>query len=250
MQNKLFKKKLHYRWIIFILLSAGYYLVMFHRICPAILAVDMMEDLHVGGGLAGLLSSAYFYPYALMQLAAGLFSDLWGARKTVTTFFIIASIGSLVLGLSSSIFWAILGRILVGIGVSMLFVPAIKIFSEWYSTEEFATLSGIFMSVGGLGMISATVPLALLSSWIGWRLSFIFIAVVTFLLAILFWFFVKDHPPAMRRHTSLQRMEKGSPPTSALSSIKAVITRIAFWPVAIWFFFDCGVFFSFGGLDR
>ena len=30
--------------------------------------------------------------------------------------------------------------------------------------------------------------------------------------------------------------------------MKRVITSPRFWPVAIWFFFDCAVFFSFGGL--
>jgi MFS family permease len=30
--------------------------------------------------------------------------------------------------------------------------------------------------------------------------------------------------------------------------MKKVVTSLRFWPVAIWFFFDCAVFFSFGGL--
>jgi hypothetical protein len=51
---------LSYRWLIFAVLSCGYVLVYFHRLCPAVVAVDMMSDLQTGGALLGLLGSAYF----------------------------------------------------------------------------------------------------------------------------------------------------------------------------------------------
>jgi sugar phosphate permease len=60
--NDLLDKTLRYRWIIFWVLALSYVLVYFHRLCPAVVAVDMMHDLHAGGALLGLLSSAYFYP--------------------------------------------------------------------------------------------------------------------------------------------------------------------------------------------
>ena len=83
-------KMLRYRWLIFALLALGYMLVFFHRICPAVLAVDLMHDLKAGGALTGLLGAVYFYPYAVMQLPAGLLSDSWGPRNTITLFFGIA----------------------------------------------------------------------------------------------------------------------------------------------------------------
>ena len=66
-------KALRYRWIIFWILAFSYILVYFHRLSPAVVAVDMMRDLHTGGALLGLLGSAYFYPYAIMQLPAVFF---------------------------------------------------------------------------------------------------------------------------------------------------------------------------------
>ena len=132
-------KALRFRWLIFWILSFSYILVYFHRLCPAVVAVDMMRDLHTGGALLGLLGSAYFYPYALMQLPAGLLSDSWGPRRTITLFFSIAFVGSLLLGLAPSLFWAIVGRTLVGLGVSMLFVPTMKVLAEWFRIREFAT---------------------------------------------------------------------------------------------------------------
>ena len=167
------RKVLRYRWIIFWILALGYVLVYFHRMCPAVVAVEMMRDLKAGGSLIGFLAAAYFYPYALMQLPAGLLSDSWGPRKSITLFFSVAFLGSVLLGMASNTAWAILGRTLVGVGVAMIFVPTMKVLSEWFRQREFATMTGILMAMGGIGSLSATTPLALISSWIGWRLSFI-----------------------------------------------------------------------------
>ena len=54
------QKVLRYRWIIFWILACGYVLVYFHRLCPAVVAVDMMRDLKTGVALTCFLGAAYF----------------------------------------------------------------------------------------------------------------------------------------------------------------------------------------------
>jgi MFS family permease len=208
----------------------------------------MMRDLRAGGALLGLLGSAYFYPYALMQLPAGLLSDSWGPRRTITLFFTIAFAGSLLLGLAPSLFWAIVGRTLVGLGVSMLFVPTMKVLAEWFRVREFATMTAILMAMGGLGSLTAATPLALLSNWMGWRLSFVIVGILTLMLAILIWLFVRDRPADLNWPSPSEPSGLGPPPIGLVEGMKKVLTYPRFWPVAIWFFFDCAVFFSFGGL--
>jgi sugar phosphate permease len=241
-------KALRYRWIIFWILAFAYILVYFHRLSPAVVAVDMMRDLQTGGALLGLLGSAYFYPYAIMQLPAGLLSDSWGPRRTITLFFIIAFVGSLLLGLAPSLFWAVVGRALVGLGVSMLFVPTMKVLAEWFRVREFATMTGILMAMGGLGVLTAASPLAWLSTLIGWRFSFVAVGIFTLLLAILIWLFVRDRPADLGWPSPSEPLGPNPPSIGLLEGMKKVLIYPRFWPVAIWFFFDCAIFFSFGGL--
>jgi len=241
-------KALRYRWLIFWVLAVSYILVYFHRLCPAVVAIDMMADLEAGGALLGLLGSAYFYPYAIMQLPAGLLSDSWGPRRTITLFFTVAFAGSLLLGLAPSLFWAIVGRTLVGLGVSMLFVPTMKVLAEWFRVKEFATMTGILMAMGGIGSLSAAAPLALLSTRIGWRSSFVAVGVMTLLLAILVWLLVRDRPADLGWPSPSEPAGPSAPPVGLLEGMKKVLTYPRFWPIAVWFFFDCAVFFSFGGL--
>jgi sugar phosphate permease len=243
-------KTLRYRWLIFWILAFGYILVYFHRVCPAVVAVDMMRDLQTSGTLLGVLSSAYFYPYAVMQLPAGLLSDSWGARRTIAVFFCVAVVGSLLLGLAPTAGGAVVGRALVGLGISMLFVPTLKVLAEWFLAREFATMTGILMAMGGVGSLSAATPLALLSGWLGWRLSFVFVGILTLVLAGLVWAFVRDRPADFGWPSPSEAEErKAAPPRIGLwEGTKRVLRYPYFWPLAIWFFFDFAFFFSFGGL--
>jgi sugar phosphate permease len=248
MTTDLLQKAQRYRWLIFWILAAGYLLVYFHRLCPAVVAIDMMRDLKVGGALTGLLGAAYFYPYALMQLPAGLLSDSWGPRRTITLFFGIAFIGSVLLGLAPSAFWAISGRFLVGLGVAMLFVPTMKILAEWFKTREFAMMTGILMAMGGIGSLSAATPLALLSGAIGWRMSFIAVGGFTLLLGLMVWLWVRDRPADMGWPALTDATTKTEAAIGLKQAVAKVLSSRHFWPLAIWFFFDAAIFFSFSGL--
>ena len=164
-----------YRYLIFSILGAAYLLVFFHRLAPAVVAVDMMTDLKTGGALMGILASAYFYPYGLMQIPAGLLSDSWGPRRSIIFFFIIGAAGSVALGFVHTVSAAIATRILVGLGVAMVFIPTLKILTHWFEREKFVRMSGWLMSLGGMGAYTASTPLALMSDAMTWRGSMIVI---------------------------------------------------------------------------
>jgi MFS family permease len=208
----------------------------------------MMRDLGAGGPLLGLLGAAYFYPYAVMQLPAGLLSDSWGPRKSITLFFGVASAGSLILGLAGGPAQAILGRTLVGLGVSVFFVPAMKVLAEWFGPRRFAFAAGLFLAFGGLGMLSATAPLALLSVRIGWRAAFVAVAGITLLLVALVWFCVRDRPSDLGWPSPSRPEESATVSIGLLQGVRQVLSHPPFWAVAAWFFFNFGVFFSFGSL--
>ncbi|MBW2707540.1 MAG: MFS transporter, partial [Deltaproteobacteria bacterium] len=171
----------------------GYLLVYFHRLCPAVVALDMQADLQTSGALLGFLAAAYFYPYALMQLPSGLLSDSWGPRKTITIFFALAGAASIFLGMVDSAGMAILARVLVGLG----FVPTMKVMTNWFKTEDFAMMTGILMAVGGLGAYFASRPLAWLSDIMGWRGSFVVIGAITLVVAVAIWILVRNTPQEM-----------------------------------------------------
>lgn len=244
---------LKYRWVIFLILAIGYAIVYFHRVSPAVVAPELTRSFHIKGVALGVLASAYFYPYAVMQLPSGLLSDSFGPRKTVTLFTLIAAAGAILFGISPNFSTAILGRIMVGLGVSMLFIPALKILANWFEAREFAITCGILMAIGGLGWLCAATPLALLTLWLGWRVTFLIIGLVSIILALLTYLIVRDSPAqlgviaigeAESTIPSLTEKQK----LSLVQGMKMVLSEKNFWPLAFWFFCTGGILFGFGGL--
>lgn len=239
-----------YRYLIFGILGAAYILVFFHRLAPAVVAVDMMRDLKTGGALMGILASAYFYPYALMQIPAGLLADSWGPRRSVTFFFIFAAVGSVALGLAQSVGSAIAARIVVGLGVAMVFVSTMKIMTNWFESEKFVRMTGILMALGGVGGYTAATPLAFLSEAISWRGAMIVIGALTLGIALAIWLLVRDTPQEM----GFQPLNGNSKPTLTANKaglwhgMELVLKEPRFWPLAIVFFLGAAVNLSFTGL--
>jgi len=242
-----------YRWLVFSILAAGYMLVYFHRLSPAVMAVELMETFGVSGALIGILGSAYFYPYAVMQLPAGLLSDSLGPRKSVTIFLVIASAGAILFGVSPNAGVAIFARVLVGLGVCMVFVPTLKVVSQWFRRGEFSMMAAILNATGGVGVLAAAAPLAFLTDRLGWRITFVAIGAATLLLAGAVAIWVKNRPEDIGL-PSMELPESGADSPGAVAEVplfegmKMVLRNPHFWAIAIWFFFTCGIFFGIGGL--
>ncbi len=238
-----------YRYVIFSIISSAYVLVYFHRMCPAVIAVDMQEFFKISGSVLGLLSSAYFYPYAVMQLPAGILVDSWGPRKTVSLFFILAALGSIMMGLAPNMSLAFFGRMLIGIGVSTVFVSNFKLLAEWFAPHEFAVMGGIFMAMGGVGVLFSAAPLGFLSNIIGWRMTLTLIGGISLLMSALVYAFVFNRPEDKGWPSTVPPQKKQIQKKISLSAgLKMVLAEKDFWPVAIWSFFTIGIFFALAGL--
>ena len=184
-----------------------------------------------------------------MQLPSGILADFWGPRKSISFFFVIAAAGSILTGLSPNIGIAVLGRVLVGLGVSTLFVCNFKLLTEWFNPREFAIMGGLFIAVAGLGSFASSVPLAWLSGLIGWRMTLILVGFVTLVIGALIYLVVRDRPGEKGlpiSHNPFQ--ERPAEARGLLGGIREIAASRDFWPVPIWTFFSAGIFFSLAAL--
>lgn len=216
--------------------------------CPAVIALDIQASFGLTGTLLGVLGSAYFYSYALMQLPTGLMADSWGPRKTVSSFFVLAGIGSIVMGTAPNLPVAVLGRILVGIGVSTVFVCNFKLLSEWFSVRQFIIMGAAFMVMGGIGALSASAPLAWISNLIGWRMTLVGVGAVTLVMAGLVYGFVRNRPVEMGLAPIGAADEEQIEKVGLAAGLKMVVCSRRFWPIGIWAFCVIGISFAVGGL--
>lgn len=237
-----------YRTLVFAVLACAYMMVTFQRLSPAVLAVDMMRDLQAGGGLIGLLSGAFFYSYAAMQIPAGLLADSWGARRATAAFFCLSAAGSCLMGLAPDTFWAAAGRALIGAGLSMIWVCTLKTLAEWYAPEQFSAMTGLLISIGGAGSLLATAPLALAVQYTGWRGALLGLGVLGIAVASMLWIVVRDTPAKAGYHGP--GVSHGlAPGRQALwPAVRSVFTSWRAWALGLWLLLMNGVYFCLAGL--
>jgi len=222
---------------IFITLSSIYFFSIVHRVGIAVIAVDMAAELNASSSLLGLMSSAYFFPYALVQIPVGILLDRIGVRKTIGSLGVIAVIGNFAFALGPSLGIVTIGRILVGAGVGGFYVSGLKALSVWYDSRKFATLAGLLTAIGNLGAFVASSPLAMVSVNIGWRSAFTVIGIGLSIFIVLVWVSLKKE-----RHV-INTSEK-----SAKSDLRGIFTNRHFLIVMMIPFLSYGVYISFQGL--
>ena len=242
------KRAFRYRRYIFLVLAAQYLFVFFHRVSPAVVATDLMHTFRVGSGALGVLASAYFYPYAFMQIPAGILADRWGTRKTVTLFGSLAGIGAICFALSPNFGVAVLSRALVGFGLSAIFVPSMTLFCAWFSEKEYGIVSGIFIAIGGIGWLTAATPLALLVQKLGWVGAFILIGAITLVLTGITWLIVSDRPEDMGFPSMTEKKGERLSIGPIRAGCARVLSQRRFWPLAIYNLLTGVSLFGFCGL--
>jgi MFS family permease len=214
---------------------------------PASISNELMASFHTNGATLGSLAAAYFYIYTAMQIPSGILSDTIGAKTTATTGNAVSGIGSLIFAFSDNIYSAGFGRLLVGLGVSVIFVSLMKSNTKWFDSRKYSFISGLTMFIGNLGSIISAGPLVIALSLFIWRDIFIFLGIISITLSILSYFFVTNDTGKCNNHNSTHKDQ--SPDYSHwLTELKNIIINPRIWPAFILNFGLTGSFFAFIGL--
>ena len=235
------------RELVFIVFCLLFIIALFLRTSTAVIVEDLMADFAIPAAALGLMASAIFYAYSASQLPVGMLSDHIGVRTTVIVFGLLGASGSLLFALSPGIQMATWARILTGVGTAGIWVPALKYLSLAYKPEEFATRTTIVSTVGSIGLLIATLPLALLVERTGWRLPFTLAAAALFVLVILAWSLMGERP-SPSRNTAAIDVGKNKNKDKVLEGYTPFWRHRTFWRFALWAFLVYGVQFSFQGL--
>jgi sugar phosphate permease len=225
---------------IFCILSGLFILSMFYRVSNAVIAPELIQDFGLNAETLGILGGAYFYSFALLQIPMGPLLDRLGPRIIIPSFALAGAVGAFLFAFGESFPIALSGRILIGVGMSCVLMGAMKVFTLSFPSQKFATLVGLFISVGTLGSILATSPLAYLTSTIGWRTTFILAGAITTLFSLLVLWVLRG---ATREGPHPPKAEIG-----ILQLARLVLGSMAFWQISSVAFFRYGTFIALQGL--
>ena len=225
-------------------------LAFFHRIAPGAIAADLRSEFHTSATMLGFVAAFYFYPYAAMQLPAGLLVDSAGPRRLFTGGSLVAGAGSLMFACAPSVGWLLAGRALVGLGVAVAFISVLKLIASWFGEREFATWVGVLQLLGNLGGVLGAWPLAWVAQQVSWREVFAGAGAISIVLAAGIWLWVRDTP----RDAGLPDPHAAPPPAEAAApagwagGLARVASNGQTWLAFLVLFGLVGSYLTFSGL--
>jgi MFS family permease len=161
-------------------------------------------SLKLAAASKGLLLSAFFFSYALMQVPVGWCVDRYNLRWIYSALFALWSFACGLTGLAGSLGVLIAFRVLLGIGESIYLPGGTKIVSVLFEPRERGLPSGIFDSGTRAGLVLGAPVVAWLIVLLGWRRMFFFVGFSALVWLIPWWmvFPARLSDPRLRRRTT------------------------------------------------
>jgi len=143
----------------------------------------------------GLLAAVLFVAYAATQLPVGVALDRYGPRRVQTVLCLTACLGFFLCAFAREPILLGVGRFITGIGIAAGLMAMLKANTQWFPRHRVAAMTGSGVFVGALGGMAATLPMATILPFVGWRGGFLILGVMALCVALWIWLSVADAPP-------------------------------------------------------
>jgi ACS family glucarate transporter-like MFS transporter len=215
------------RWKILALLIVLSFVAYVLKTNISVASTAMMHDLGLSEVQFGIILAGSAWGYAIFQFPGGVFGDALGGRRSMTIIALLWGVCTLLVGLvppagvlSPVVVLATLTgiRFLLGAAQAPLFpIVGGEVIAPWFPVSGWALPN----SLTNVGLTCGSAVAGPLVAWLvlttGWRQSFVLTAPVAFLLAALWYWYVRDRPadhPAVSA-VELAMIDAGRPPEPA-----------------------------------
>lgn len=160
------------RWSIALLMGFGILINYVDRLSISVTQGPLTKEFGLTAIEFGVLSSAFLWSYAIMQIPSGMLLDRFGVKKVWGASAVLWTVASVLTAIASGAWVIVLARVFLGVAEAPAFPGAMKATGLWFPRHERGLCTAIFDSgtrlanVLGLPLIAFTV-----ATW-GWREAF------------------------------------------------------------------------------
>ena len=176
--------------LVFFVFACGYFLSCLLRAITATLSPVLTTEFNLLAGDLGLLAGGYFLGFASMQIPLGYLLDKHGPKKIVSSFLLIAIVGTVSFALAQSFAGLLISRILIGVGVSACLMGPLTGYRIWFADEYQQRGNSWMLMIASTGFVFSTLPVQILLPVFGWRWIFGGITILIFIVIILILLFI------------------------------------------------------------
>jgi ACS family D-galactonate transporter-like MFS transporter len=180
------------RWTIGVLLGVGVLINYIDRINLSVAAPQLQEDFHLSAEEIGLLFSAFFWSYSLLQVPGGMVLDRFGVTRVGRWGAFLWAVASAITAISSGFAGIFAARVLLGSAEAPAFPASQKATGYWFPRNERARSTAIFDSAAKFSNVIGVPLVAFAIVNLGWRWGFGITAVLSLAYFVAYWLIYRD----------------------------------------------------------
>ena len=203
----------------------------------AILSNEIARSLKLTEADLGLLSGVFFITYAVSQLVLGILISRVPVRLVLGATALLSAAGTLAFSLSDGLTAALVGRAMMGVGLSSTFVGVIYLVGRGYG-KNFAFMSSLSQSLVNVSAAALAITSAFYPILTDFRRPFQVLAGLFVLSAALVFALAGGQPPPSATASR--------PPLSV--AFKAVMASGQFWAALVYYAGTFGTLLAFADL--
>ncbi len=230
------------RWAIGGLLGVGVLVNYLDRINLSAAGPQLAEQFALSPTQMGVLFSVFFWPYALLQIPAGLVLDRFGTVKVGRIGAFLWILASGITAVATGYGGVMVARGLLGVAEAPGFMVSSKATGYWFPRVERALATAIFDSAAKFSNVIGVPLVAYVVVTFGWRYGFYMTAGLSLLYFFAFYFIYEDPSRDPRLQEAERRYikeggaaEEGESQASPLGMLGYILVQKKVWGLAIGF---------------
>jgi sugar phosphate permease len=230
------------RWTIALLLGFGILVNYVDRVALSVAQKPLHDEFGIGPAEFGLLSSTFFWVYALCQIPVGLVLDRYGVVLIGRIGAFLWGFAALATALAANFPMLNLARGFLGVAEAPGFPANAKATSYWFPTRERGLATSIFDAAAKFSNVIAVPLVTIVVVTFGWRGGFFFTAILSFAYFVAYFVFYRN--PSQDRRLEREELDYivdgGAQPEGLSSggrgaSLGYLMTRSKVWGLTIGF---------------
>jgi MFS family permease len=216
----------------FVLLYLAFCISYIDRAAISIALAQIGKDFNLQASDLGIIISAFFLGYAIMQVPGGWLADRIGSKIVIITTIALWSVFTVMTSVAWSLLSLIAIRFIFGIAEGGFPPATVKAITELFEKKESPKMSALLLSSNYAGSMIAPLVMAPLIIWLGWRHAFTAIGVAGIAFAIIYW-------------VAIPRSGSTTPAAQARKKVSTAETRellknpLLWQLLAVWFGLSC-----------